>query len=145
MWTAFALHFVQEVLALTVPLLTSWMIGDMADALLRLDIGRIRGRLQCFRIQMIGWLIQQKKLSAPCKCRSEEKFLAFSGKSTLLRVILGLLPADSGSILVDLHNISFALQGFNRTCLFRPETNLNHAIRDFRKFFCKPFFPRVGF
>ena len=36
MWTAFALHFVQEVLALTVPLLTSWMIGDMADALLRL-------------------------------------------------------------------------------------------------------------
>lgn len=33
-----------------------------------------------------------------------------SGKSTLLRVILGLLPADSGSILVDLHNISFALQ-----------------------------------
>ena len=48
MWTAFALHFVQEVLALTVPLLTSWMIGDMADALLRLDIGRIRGRFLIF-------------------------------------------------------------------------------------------------
>ncbi|MDE7327341.1 MAG: ATP-binding cassette domain-containing protein [Lachnospiraceae bacterium] len=33
-----------------------------------------------------------------------------SGKSTLLRVILGLLPADGGSIIVDLNNVSFALQ-----------------------------------
>ncbi|MDE7209983.1 MAG: hypothetical protein K2O03_00905, partial [Lachnospiraceae bacterium] len=53
MWPAFALHFVQGVLALAVPLVTSWMIGDMADALLRLDTRRIRGRFLVFLLAFL--------------------------------------------------------------------------------------------
>lgn len=48
MWSAFMLHFIQEVLTLTIPLVTSWMIGDMADSLIGLDLVRIRSRFVIF-------------------------------------------------------------------------------------------------
>lgn len=44
----FALHCFRETLSFTLPVITSWMIGDMADALLRLDAGRLRGNLAVF-------------------------------------------------------------------------------------------------
>lgn len=48
MLPCFALNLFQEMLSLTLPVVTSWMIGDMADALLALDTARIRARLLVF-------------------------------------------------------------------------------------------------
>ena len=53
MLPCFALHFFRELLSLTLPVITSWMIGDMADALLSLDMSRIRGRLVIFSIAFL--------------------------------------------------------------------------------------------
>lgn len=48
MFPCFWLHFLVEMLALCLPVLTSWMIGDMADALLNLDVKTISERLMIF-------------------------------------------------------------------------------------------------
>lgn len=54
MFPCFALHFFREMLELTLPVITSWMIGDMADALLSLDMQRIKGRLAVFIIAFLA-------------------------------------------------------------------------------------------
>ncbi len=48
MLPCFLLHFCSEMLALTLPAVSSWMIGDMADALLQLDAAQIRSRFALF-------------------------------------------------------------------------------------------------
>lgn len=59
MLPCFALHFFREMLELTLPVITSWMIGDMADALLNLDMGRIKGRLAIFIIAFLADVLIQ--------------------------------------------------------------------------------------
>lgn len=59
MFPCFALHFFREMLELTLPVITSWMIGDMADALLSLDMQRIKGRLAVFIIAFLADVLAQ--------------------------------------------------------------------------------------
>lgn len=59
MLPCFALHFFREMLELTLPVITSWMIGDMADALLNLDMQRIKGRLAVFIIAFLADVLAQ--------------------------------------------------------------------------------------
>lgn len=48
MFPCFVLHFFREMLSLTLPVLSAWMVGGMADALLLLDMERIRARFALF-------------------------------------------------------------------------------------------------
>jgi ABC-type bacteriocin/lantibiotic exporter with double-glycine peptidase domain len=59
MLPCFALHFFREMLELTLPVITSWMVGDMADALLNLDMQRIKGRLAVFIIAFLADVLIQ--------------------------------------------------------------------------------------
>lgn len=59
MFPCFALHFFREMLELTLPVITSWMIGGMADALLNLDLQRIKGRLAVFIIAFLADVLAQ--------------------------------------------------------------------------------------
>lgn len=59
MLPCFALHFFHEMLELTLPVITSWMVGDMADALLNLDMQRIKGRLAVFIIAFLADVLIQ--------------------------------------------------------------------------------------
>lgn len=59
MLPCFALHFFREMLELTLPVITSWMVGDMADALLNLDMQRINGRLAVFIIAFLADVLIQ--------------------------------------------------------------------------------------
>ncbi len=59
MLPCFALHFFREMLELTLPVITSWMIGDMADALLSMDMQRIKGRLAVFIIAFLADVLAQ--------------------------------------------------------------------------------------
>lgn len=52
MWPCFVLHFLWELMRLTIPVITSWMIGDMADALLTLDMNRVKGGLAVFLLAL---------------------------------------------------------------------------------------------
>lgn len=63
MLPCFALHFFREMLALCLPVLTSWMIGDMADALLSLDIKTISQRLILFLAAFFADIICQPAVS----------------------------------------------------------------------------------
>lgn len=59
MFPCFALHFFREMLELTLPVITSWMIGNMADALLNLDMQRIKGRMAVFIIAFLADVLVQ--------------------------------------------------------------------------------------
>ena len=59
MFPCFALHFFREMLELTLPVITSWMIGGMADALLNLDMQRIKGRLAVFIVAFLADVLAQ--------------------------------------------------------------------------------------
>ncbi len=59
MLPCFALHFFNEMFSLTLPVVTSWMIGGMADALLALDTARIRARLFVFIPAFLAGVLAQ--------------------------------------------------------------------------------------
>lgn len=63
MLPCFLLHFCSEMLALTLPAVSSWMIGDMADALLQLDVVQIRSRFALFVLAFLLNVFLQPAMS----------------------------------------------------------------------------------
>ena len=48
MYPCMILHFIKEAMTLVVPTLCAWMIGDMTDALLAMDLESIGERIPLF-------------------------------------------------------------------------------------------------
>ncbi len=74
MLPCFLLHFIGEMLALTLPAVSSWMIGDMADALLQLDISQIQSRFVLFVLAFLLNVFVQ-----PLVCLWENRLLTRLG------------------------------------------------------------------